>query len=100
MKTTINNSDFHDAFKSYNREDNFSWEGLDALFSYLESYEEDTGTEIELDVIAICCEYTKYENIAEFNSNYGKECETLEDIEEFTTVIKIENTDRFIIQDF
>lgn len=59
MKQSISSNQFHDAFMSI-RPDNFSYEGLNALHSMLESYEEDTGEEIELDVIAICCDYTEY----------------------------------------
>ncbi|HHX70977.1 MAG TPA: hypothetical protein GX708_23375 [Gallicola sp.] len=99
MKKTIDKHDFVQEFRNYNREDNFSREGLEALFDYIEQYEEETGLEIELDVIAICCEYTEYENIQEFNENYGKECETIEDIEYYTQVIPLSG-DGFIIQDF
>ena len=56
MKTSVNRYDFEQAFKQADR-DNFSYEGLGLLFDYLEEYEESTGTEIELDVIAICCDY-------------------------------------------
>ena len=59
MITTITQSDFHESFKRVNREDNFSREGLDALFKYLTELEDSTGTPIELDVIALCCEYTE-----------------------------------------
>jgi hypothetical protein len=59
MKQTIRSHDFHDAFLRYGRKDNFSYEGLDLLFDYLESYEEDTGQDLELDVIALCCEYAE-----------------------------------------
>jgi hypothetical protein len=100
MKQTVNSSDFHDAFERMGRGDQFSYEALDALFDYLEQYEEETGEEMELDVIALCCDFTEYENLEEFNTEYGKECETLEDIEEFTQVIPIEGTDKFIIQNF
>jgi len=55
MKTTVTFSDFRQAFKAI-RPDNFSHEGLEQLWEYFESYERDTGEEIELDVIAICCE--------------------------------------------
>ena len=41
------------------RPDNFSYAGLKALFEHLESYEDDTGEEIELDVIALCCDYSE-----------------------------------------
>ena len=97
MKTTINFCNFQDAFNSI-RPDNFSYEGLQALFTYLEDLEDDTGEEIDLDVIAICCNYSEYENIAEFNSNYNKEYESYEEIDE-TSVIPI-NDERFIIQDY
>ena len=99
MKKSISKYEFIEEFKNMNREENFSYEGRLALFDYLEEYEEDTGEEIELDIIALCCEYTEYENIEEFNNNYGKDCETLEDIEYYTQVINIDDT-RFIIQDF
>jgi hypothetical protein len=59
MKTTLTFSGFRDAFRAYERMDNFSYEGAKALFEYLEQYEEDTGEELELDVIALCCEYTE-----------------------------------------
>jgi hypothetical protein len=50
-------SDFVDAFRAHGREAQFSYEAKEALFNYLEQYEEDTGEQIELDVIALCCEY-------------------------------------------
>ena len=57
MKTAINFSAFCDAFRDMDRNDNFSYAGKRALFDYLEQYEEDCGVEVELDVIALCCEY-------------------------------------------
>ena len=58
MKQSINSYDFHRAFETM-RPDNFSYEGLDALFDWFEQLEDDTGEEIELDVIAICCDFTE-----------------------------------------
>jgi hypothetical protein len=57
MKQSVNFSAFVDAFHAHNRYDSFGYHGLRVIFDYLESYEEDTGEEIELDVIAICCDY-------------------------------------------
>ena len=54
MKQTVNFGDFSDAFCDMDRMENFSPEGLQALFNYIEGYEEDTGVETELDVIALC----------------------------------------------
>ena len=58
MKQTINFYDFNQAFNNI-RPANFSYDGLLALFNYLEQYEDDCGTEIELDVIALCCDFTE-----------------------------------------
>ena len=52
MKQSVNNSDFHTAFNNMNRGDQFSYDAKNALFEYLEEYEQDCDTEVELDVIA------------------------------------------------
>ena len=54
MKQTVSVSDFLREFREYGREDQFSREGLEALYDYLEEFSEDTGTEVELDVIGLC----------------------------------------------
>ena len=100
MIDTITKHSFQDAFHKMGREDQFSYKGLDALFDYFEMLEEDTDQQIELDVIAICCEYSEYENLKDFQDNYGDEYESLEDIENNTTLIKIEDEEGFIIQQF
>ena len=58
MKQTITSHKFHCAFEEL-RTEQFSYEALHLLFDYFESIEEDGGEEIELDVIAICCEYSE-----------------------------------------
>jgi hypothetical protein len=66
MIQTITLSDFRTAFHNMGRKDQFSYEGLELIFDYIESYEQDTGEQIELDVIALCCEWSEDtpENIA------------------------------------
>ena len=59
MKQTISKYAFIRAFQDANREENFSSRALELLFKYFEEFEESTGEEIELDVLAICCEYTE-----------------------------------------
>ena len=49
--------------QSSERKDTFSYAGLEALFEYLEQLEEDTGEEMEFDMVGICCDYTEYENL-------------------------------------
>lgn len=59
MKTSVSYYDFQRAFERCDRANQFSREGLKTLFDYLEAYEDGTGEEIELDVIALCCDYTE-----------------------------------------
>jgi hypothetical protein len=70
MKTTVSKYDFERAFVDFGRKDNFSYEALNLLFDYFESYEEETGEEVELDVIAICCDYTE-DTVADIARNYS-----------------------------
>ena len=51
---------------------NWSYEGANALAEMLEQYEEDTGEHIELDVVAIRCEYSEYPNVSECYDNYSE----------------------------
>ena len=45
----------HDAFRAAGRQDQFSREALDLIYEYLSNFDED----VELDVVAICCEYVE-----------------------------------------
>ncbi len=122
MKQTINVNDFRDAFTEYGRNDNFSYDGLRALFDYLEDYEEDTGEELDLDVIALCCDFTEYKTALEAAEQYDfefdeselvfgededdggafeteKEEQALEYLQNSTIVIELEGGG-VIIQDF
>jgi len=73
MKQTVTRSDFIDAFRDMGREDNFSYAGLCALFDWLEELGEETGQECELDVIALCCEFSEYGSALEACENYDFE---------------------------
>lgn len=97
MKQDITFCGFCDAFRDMNREDNFSYNGKMALYNYLITFEEDCDTEIELDVIALCCEYTEYKDLEEIQANYNG-IESMEDLQDHTQVIEFENG--IIIQDY
>ena len=99
MKRIINMHDFQRAFVDMERDNHFSYEGLKALFEYLEEYEDSCETELELDVIALCCDFTEYDNLKEFQNDYSEDYKSIEDIEHNTTVIPIDN-ESFIIQQF
>ena len=84
MKRTINFYDFCDAFRDADRKDQFSYEGKNALFNWIEEYEDGTGEELELDVIALCCEFYEdsWEDIADNYSIDLSDCEDDEDKEQ------------------
>jgi hypothetical protein len=67
MKISLDYRDFRQAFEGL-RQNDFSSEGLRALFDYLEEYEQDCEEELELDAISLCCEYTEWEDKKEFKS--------------------------------
>lgn len=69
MKQTIGLSQFTDAFTAI-RPSNFTYQGLEILFNGLEEFEEDTGEEMELDVIAICCDFYEMSE-AEIKQSYN-----------------------------
>lgn len=87
---TINESAFHDAFIDMGRKNQFSYEGRKALFEYLESLAEDTGEPMELDVIALCVDYSE-EALEDIKANYT-DIETLEDLQDNTTVIMVDDS--------
>ena len=64
MFQSINKSQFRDAFHSAGRANQFSYDALGLLFDYIE----DCDPAAELDVIAICCEYS--EDTAEVVADY------------------------------
>lgn len=95
MIQTVNFTRFCDSF-SDSYKNNFTYKGKRALFDYLESIEQDTGTPIELDPIALCCEYTQFDDLADYHSQYDP-LDTIEDIQNKTQYIPIENSEGFII---
>lgn len=83
MKQTINEWDFLGAFKDWETyKDNFSDNGLRALYEYLTQYEESTGKELELDVVSICCEFTEYSSAIEAVKEYNGAVEENKDFDE------------------
>jgi len=81
MIQTVNYYDFRNAFQSMDRGNQFSYEALTMLFDWLEQYEEDTGEQVELDVIALCCDYSEME-VGDIFNCYPIECDSEEPTEE------------------
>ena len=67
---TLDKYSFADAFKRYNRQDQFSPKGLEVLFDHLEEYSASAGEPVELDVVVLCCEYCE-SSIQELINNYN-----------------------------
>ena len=69
MKNTLNTSE---AASLLMADDNAAWSmaGAFALVEYLEQVEEDCGTEIEFDRVAIRCEYSEHESLQEWARYY------------------------------
>jgi len=74
------------------------YEACMALAEYLECLAEDMGEPIELDTVALRCDFSLYEDIAEYNQDYGTEHEDIDDLEDsgVCTVIRVDD-DRFIV---
>ena len=74
MKITqsdISINDFQRAFIDVGRAYQFSNEGLDGLYEYLTEFENDIVEEYELDVIALCVEYSEYNSKEEYYAQYS-----------------------------
>jgi len=72
MYTTTTRNAFIDTFITMGRADtgdgnggNFTIDGLDALFDYLEDFEESMGESIQFDPIGLCCQFSEYASAAE-----------------------------------
>ena len=116
MKKTLTKNQAVDALLE---DDNVNWslEGAEALVEYLEEIEKEIGEEIELDVVALRCDYSElkldevlenYEMIEKEFEERKKEEEYDEEelknlikeiLEDYTVVIEV-NKDTVIIQDF
>ena len=69
MIKTITEFDFVKSFDSVNRSSNFTIAGRKALFEMFEELSPD----MELDPIAVCCDFTEYESLEEWKQDYGYE---------------------------
>ena len=109
----LTQNNFIDAFRtSVERKEQFSTQGLKALYEYLWELSENTGENIEFDMIDICCNFTEYETAIECANNYfdfalsdvdnisaeEAEEEALEYLKNKTQVIEFEGG--IIIQEF
>ena len=114
MIQTVTEHDFVNAFLDWEYY-KFSIEGLKSLFEHFEDVIEDTGEQIELDVVVISGEYDEFENLDGFHARYGKtlfsrndgnvlkplditHIRTIDELQQVTTVIPVGDTGRIIVE--
>lgn len=70
MKITLNTYDIANRLM---RDDNAKWSrsGAYVLADYLQELENDTGEEMDLDVVAIRCEFSEYSSAVDAAGDYG-----------------------------
>ena len=106
----INLYQFRDAFVRMGRQDNFSYEGLEYLFDYIEEQSETCGESYVLDVIGLCSDYTESSDdqiAADYDIDLS-DCEDEEEeldrvrqyLSENTVVVGEFNDGTFIYQQF
>lgn len=88
---TLTKSQFHNAFRHMGCTDNFSYNGLNALYDYLDEQEE-----YELDVIGLCCEFTE-SSITDALKATG--CADLCELQNTTLVLEVDS-DTIIYQNY
>lgn len=106
---TVDESTFRDAFKRMGRTSQFTYDALGLLFEYLDNLSDETGEPLELDVIAICCDYSEMA-AQEVRDAYGlytpedeDEAEEAEDVRDYlseNTSLVGETSDGFVFAQF
>lgn len=105
MKTTVTEFQFVEAFRHAGRETQFSVPARRALFDHFEIIEQYQDEEIELDPIAVCCDFAEYPSALSAAETYGyrdgvdsKEESALEWLQNRTQVIEFDGG--LVIQQF
>tara|TARA_R100000008_G_C3555273_1_gene152830 strand:- start:316 stop:636 length:321 start_codon:yes stop_codon:yes gene_type:complete len=104
IKTDVTRYDFHEAFKQCGRGNQFSSEGLDLIYDYLNDNELTVDAVsvkiIDLDVIMICCHFAEYDSLKDFQYDYGDEYVSMDMIEDNTIVLQNKDSNSFVIEQF
>lgn len=87
MYRTITFSMFCDAFRDMGRQDQFSYAAKRCLFDFLEDLEDQLGEKHEIDVIALCCDYSE-ESWQDIASNYSIDLSDCEDDDDRIDVVR------------
>lgn len=103
MFQSVNFSSFWDSFRNLDRQDQFTYDGKRVLFDYLEQHELDTGETIELDVVALCCEYvesTVDEIIRDYSIDTSVDDDVIDWLNERTSVCGVTDSGTIVFAQF
>ena len=96
----VDSSDLYHLACRMDRGHNFGYNGWRAIGDYLESLSNDTGEDIEIDIISICCDYSMAESAddayMEFDHLHGVDLPEKEDWEELTEEEELETIEAFL----
>lgn len=67
---TVDSSDLYHLACKMGCGDNFGYNGWCAIGDYLKNLSDDLGGDIEIDIIAICCDYGMAEDVEDFASQH------------------------------
>lgn len=98
MHITIDNaSQFRDQFHRMGRPEQFSYEALELLYEFLE----EVAPDAELDVVAICCEYSEDTEKA-IAASYGlhEDEDVVAFLEDNTLVVGVTSSGNVVYQQF
>ncbi len=98
MKTTVDEFAFLEAFRAYALFDQFGATALRSLFAYLEDLESDIGEELELDVVALCCDYS-VDTVEEIAEAYRIDIAGLDEEEARGAVLDYLNDNTTVVDD-
>ena len=68
----VNPSELYHMACRIDRGEQFGYNGWQAIGEYLENLSDDIGEPIEVDIIGICCEYSKADSTDEWWQEYGE----------------------------
>ena len=91
IQTIDSVSQFRDAFRDAGRKDQFTYEGLQAIYDMLEDCYSDAS--YELDVIAICCDFAEY-TPDELMKEYSEQA----DVDNLEALVKYLNNHTMVLE--
>lgn len=68
-----------------------NYAACEALAEYLENIAQETGKPMELDIVAIRCDFSLYKDISELNKEYGEEFDSIDALEDYAQVIRVDD---------